>query len=138
MINYHNVRSGSIRRAELMSCQAEKLSHHSFSTNEDRVAAAMGVEGQKSRTIALEGPATIYEAAALRETLRGALAQGRDFQNDLGDSGKWDLAGLQLLISCLKTGRGQGGSIRLARVPRNCREIADRSGLSDWLDSVSD
>ncbi len=98
----------------------------------------MAVERPDLKTIALEGPATIYEASAHRETLREALADGKDLRIDLSDSGKWDLAGLQLLISCVKTAERQGLTVRLARVPRVCAEIAERSGLSAWLAAISD
>ena len=64
----------------------------------------MAVERPDFKTISFEGPATIYEVSAHRETLREALAEGKNLRIDLGDSGKWDLAGLQLLISCVKTG----------------------------------
>ncbi|MGB0070195.1 MAG: STAS domain-containing protein [Isosphaeraceae bacterium] len=98
----------------------------------------MAVERPDLKAISFEGPATIYEVSAHRETLRGALAEGRNLRIDLGDSGKWDLAGLQLLISCVKTAERHGLTVRLARVPRVCAEIAERSGLSAWLDAVSD
>ena len=98
----------------------------------------MAVERPDLRTIAFEGPATIYEASAHRETLREALAEGKNLRIDLGDSGKWDLAGLQLLISCVRTAERQGLTVRLTRVPGVCAEIAERSGLSAWLDAVTD
>jgi ABC-type transporter Mla MlaB component len=98
----------------------------------------MAVERPDLKTISFEGPATIYEVSAHRETLREALAEGKNLRIDLGDSGKWDLAGLQLLISCVKTAERQGLTVRLARVPRVCAKIAERSGLSAWLDAVSD
>jgi ABC-type transporter Mla MlaB component len=98
----------------------------------------MAVERLNLKTISFEGPATIYEVSAHRETLREALAEGKGLRLDLGDSGKWDLAGLQLLISCVKTAQRQGLTVRLARVPRVCADIAERSGLSAWLDAVSD
>ena len=82
-----------------------------------------------SDIVGLEGPATIYEVSALREILREALATGNDFRIDLGDTGKWDLAGLQLLISCVRTGQSRGQIVRLFRIPEVCAEIAERSGL---------
>jgi ABC-type transporter Mla MlaB component len=90
------------------------------------------------KTIAVEGPATIYEVSALRETFRLALDGEVDLRVDLRDSGKWDLAGLQLLISCAKTADARGRHVRLTGVPKACAEIADRSGLSTWLESVTD
>lgn len=88
--------------------------------------------------IAIEGPATIYEVKALRETLLQALSKGGTLHIDLADSGKWDLAGLQLLISTIRTAQSQGRTALLHRVTRICAEVAERSGLSDWLRSVSD
>ncbi|MGO8903383.1 MAG: lipid asymmetry maintenance protein MlaB [Isosphaeraceae bacterium] len=98
----------------------------------------MAVERSDLKTISFEGPATIYEVSAHRETLREALAERKNLRIDLGDSGKWDVAGLQLLISCVRTAERHGLTVRLARVPRVCAEIAERSGLSAWLDAVSD
>ena len=98
----------------------------------------MAVERPDLKIISFEGPATIYEVSAHREILREALAEGKNLRVDLGDSGKWDLAGLQLLISCVMTAERRGLTVRLARVPRVCTEIAERSGLSAWLDAVSD
>ena len=96
----------------------------------------MAVVRPDLETIALEGPATIYEVSALRESLRAALSQGRDLRIDLGETGKWDLAGLQLLISCVKTGLAHGQTVRVARTPEVCVETAERCGLADWLRSV--
>src|SRR5271166_5033095 len=98
----------------------------------------MAVERPDLKAISFEGPTTIYEVSARRETLRQALAEGKNLRIDLGDSGKWDLAGFQLLISCVKTAEHQGLMVRLARVPRVCAEIAERSGMSAWLEAVSD
>ena len=96
----------------------------------------MAVERSDLKTISFEGPTTIYEVSARRETLRAALAEGKNLRIDLGDSGKWDLAGLQLLISCVKTGLALGRTVRIARTPDVCVEIAERCGLADWLRSV--
>jgi ABC-type transporter Mla MlaB component len=98
----------------------------------------MAIERPDLKTISFEGPATIYEVSARRETLREALTEGKNLRIDLGSSGKWDLAGLQLLVSCVKTAEHHGLTVLLARVPKVCAEIAERSGLSVWLDSVSE
>ncbi|MDG3007148.1 STAS domain-containing protein [Paludisphaera mucosa] len=92
----------------------------------------------ESKTVALDGPVTIYEVAGLREAFREALAEGVDLRVELDESTKWDLAGLQLLISCVQTARADGRSLTLAKVPRACVEAAERSGLSRWLDSTSE
>ena len=89
-------------------------------------------------TVMLSGPATLYESAEIRETLLAAVSEGKDFLIDLETTGPWDLAGLQLLVSCVASGRKEGRSVRLANVPRVCVEIAESSGLSDWLASVTD
>jgi ABC-type transporter Mla MlaB component len=96
----------------------------------------MAVVRPDLETIALEGPATIYEVSALRESLRSALSPEKDLRIDLGETRKWDLAGLQLLISCVKTGLALGRSVRIARTPDVCLEIAERCGLAGWLRSV--
>ncbi|AMV36441.1 STAS domain protein [Planctomyces sp. SH-PL62] len=87
--------------------------------------------------MALDGPVTIYEVAGLREAFREALAEGVDLQVELDESTKWDLAGLQLLISCVQTAKADGRSLVLAKIPRSCVEVAERAGLSDWLESAS-
>ncbi len=98
----------------------------------------MADERPDVKRIALVGPATIYEVSAHRETLRQALADGKNLRIELGDSGKWDLAGLQLLISCVKTAEVRGLTVRLDGVPRICAEVAERSGVSGWLDALTD
>lgn len=87
-------------------------------------------------TILLTGPVTVYEVGTIRETLRAALAEGTGVRIDLCDSGPWDVAGLQLLVSCLKSGRERGQLVQLLNTPRVCAEMAERSGLSEWLRSA--
>jgi ABC-type transporter Mla MlaB component len=96
----------------------------------------MAVEPVEEKTILLTGPITLYEVSAVREILRAALAEGRALKIDLRDSGPWDVAGLQLLISGVKTGQNQNQLVRLVNVPRVCAEMAERSGLTEWLNSV--
>jgi anti-anti-sigma factor len=98
----------------------------------------MAVEQSEVKTILLTGPITLYKVSEVRETLREALAEGKQLRIDLSDSGPWDLAGLQLLISCVKTARNRDLTVRLVSVPKMCAEIAERSGLSDWLGTVRD
>lgn len=90
------------------------------------------------KTVGLDGPVTIYEVAGLREAFREALAEGVDLRVELDESTKWDLAGLQLLVSCVRTARAEGRGLTLAKVPRACVEAAERSGLSKWLESVTE
>ncbi len=61
----------------------------------------MAIEETVFKTLALTGPITLYEVSAVCESLRIALAEGKPLRIDLSDSGPWDLAGLQVLISCV-------------------------------------
>ena len=61
----------------------------------------MTVEQEEVNTIRLTGPMTLYEVSEVCETLRMALSDGKPVRIDLSDSGPWDLAGIQLLISCV-------------------------------------
>jgi ABC-type transporter Mla MlaB component len=86
----------------------------------------------------LTGPVTLYEVAAVREALRSALAERKLLRINLGESGPWDIAGLQLLISCVKSGRRRGQEVRVVNPPRSCSDTAERSGLSEWLRLVGE
>ena len=96
----------------------------------------MTVEPTEVKTILLTGPITLYEVSAVCETLRMALAEGKQLRIDLSDSGPWDLAGLQLLISVRQSARNRDLEVRLVGIPASCAQVAERSGLSDWLDRV--
>jgi ABC-type transporter Mla MlaB component len=96
----------------------------------------MTVEQEEVNTIRLTGPVTLYEVAEVCETLRMALSDGKPVRIDLSDSGPWDLAGIQLLISCVATGRDRDLEVRLVEIPLVCSQVAERSGLSGWLVSV--
>jgi len=89
-------------------------------------------------TVVLSGPSTLYESSELRETLLAAIVEGKPLRIDLETSGPWDIAGLQLLISAVTSGRKAGQEVRLLNVPRVCVEIASRSGLSQWLNDAAD
>ncbi|WP_337174547.1 STAS domain-containing protein [Paludisphaera sp.] len=89
------------------------------------------------KTVGLDGPVTIYEVAGLREAFREALSEGIDLRVELDESTRWDLAGLQLLVSCVRTAHAEGRGLTLAKVPRACVEAAERAGLSGWLESVT-
>lgn len=84
-------------------------------------------------TVVLSGPVTLYETSEVREALLAALADGRPVRLNLETSGPWDLAGLQLLVAAVASGRKLGRSVKLVTVPGVCRAIAERSGLGDWL-----
>jgi anti-anti-sigma regulatory factor len=93
----------------------------------------MAVEQTEYKTIRLTGPITLYEVSAVRESLRKALVEGKPLSLDLSDSGPWDLAGVQLLVSCMKTARDRERQARLVNVPKVCVEVAERCGLGEWL-----
>ncbi len=93
----------------------------------------MTVESKESITVVLSGPVTLYEVLVVRETLQTAISEGKHLRIDLSDSGPWDLAGVQLLISCSRSAESRDRAIRLVNTPRSCIEIAERAGLSDWL-----
>lgn len=96
----------------------------------------MAGEEHEVKTILLTGPITLYEVSAVRESLRTALAEGKPLLIDLGDSGPWDLAGFQLLVACVNTARLRQREAHVTNVPKPCMEIAERSGLADWLRSI--
>ncbi len=96
----------------------------------------MAVDQTEVTTIPLTGPITLYEVSAVCETLRKALGEGKQLRIDLTDSGPWDLAGLQLLVSCAHSARIRDLPVRVVGVPASCAQIAERSGLSEWLLSV--
>jgi anti-anti-sigma factor len=96
----------------------------------------MAAEPAETKTILLTGPITLYEVSAVRESLRLALADANELRIDLRDAGPLDLAGLQLLVSCVKTAQKRDAVARLINVPKICADIADRTGLTEWLHSV--
>jgi anti-anti-sigma factor len=88
--------------------------------------------------VMLSGPVTLYESAEVRDHLRTALEAGDPVLIDLETSGPWDLAGLQLLASAMASGRETGVAVRLCNVPRVCAELAERTGLFQWLAAQTD
>jgi anti-anti-sigma regulatory factor len=88
--------------------------------------------------VVLSGPVTLAEAPRWKEALLGAFSAGRPVRIDLESAGPWDLAGLQLLISALATGRRGGVPVRLDRVPRVFLAIADQAGLTGRLAEAID
>ncbi len=103
-----------------------------------KTAAPAGDEHPGGVEYLLTGAVTLYEVAAVRETLRTLLAEGKPLRLDLSDSGPWDIAGLQLLISCVRSGQSRSQEVRVFNAPRACADLAERSGLGEWLHSVGD
>jgi ABC-type transporter Mla MlaB component len=98
----------------------------------------MSDAGTPVNTVMISGPITLYESSEVREQLRTALEAGQPLRLNLETSGPWDLAGLQLLVSAVASGRHLGLDVRFEQVPRVCAEVADRSGLRDWLAGLAD
>lgn len=92
----------------------------------------------EAHTVTLSGPVTLYESSDVREILSHAVGDAGTLRVNLETSGPWDLAGLQLLVSAVATGEKLGKPVRLVGVPGVCREIAERSGLGDWLAAAAD
>jgi len=61
----------------------------------------------------VEGELTIYRAAELCESLKSAIALGKDLELNLEAVTEMDSAGAQLLMSAKKTARAAGREIRL-------------------------
>ncbi len=95
-------------------------------------------EPSGTNLVQISGPVTLYESNEVRETLLASLAMDHDVIFDLETSGPWDLSGLQLLLAAVVSGRRKGLTVRFVQVPKICSEIADRSGLGDWLRERSD
>ena len=96
------------------------------------------MDSTKTKTVGLDGPVTIYEVAGLKDAFREALAEGVNLRVELDESTKCDLAGLQLLIACVRTAQAEGRRLTLAKVSRACAEAAERAGLSAWLESATE
>lgn len=93
---------------------------------------------EESPPFQLSGSMTLYESSEVRERLMAALTEARATRFNLETAGPWDLAGLQLLISLVASGRKLGIDVRFVLVPRMCVEVADRAGLSGWLAEASE
>lgn len=84
-------------------------------------------------TLVVSGPVTLAEAPRWREALLMAVGEESP-RVDLSASGPWDLAGLQLLIAAVRSGRG----VRFTRVPGVVVAIAGRAGVAERLGEAID
>jgi ABC-type transporter Mla MlaB component len=89
-------------------------------------------------TVEATGPMTRAEAARWRDAFSDGLARGRDLRIDLAGSGPWDLAGVQLLLATMASGRIAGVSISLARVPDVLKVVAERAALLDRIAAITE
>jgi anti-anti-sigma regulatory factor len=89
-------------------------------------------------TVEVTGPVTRAEAARWREAFSDGLARGKGLRLDLAGSGPWDLAGVQLLLAAVASGRRAGRPIVVAGVPGVLLAVAGRSGLLDRLAAITE
>jgi ABC-type transporter Mla MlaB component len=89
-------------------------------------------------TVVVTGPLTQDEVARWHEAFTGGLTRGRGLRIDLAESGPWDLAGVQLLLAAIASGKRTGWPIVLAGVPGVLTAVAERAGLWDRLVAISE
>ena len=89
-------------------------------------------------TVVVTGPLTRDEVARWHDAFADGLARGRGLRIDLAESGPGDLAGVQLLLAAIASGRRAGWPIILARVPDVLTAVAERAGLRDRLAAVTE
>jgi MFS superfamily sulfate permease-like transporter len=81
----------------------------------------------------VDGPVTFEETDQWRDSLLAALAGPSDLRLDMGASGPWDVAGLQLILSALATATKAGKSLTLDRVTEAFLSVAESAGASEVL-----
>ena len=92
---------------------------------------------QAVTTVAVTGPVTLAEVARWHDDLSDGLARGQGLRLDLAGSGPWDLAGVQLLLATIASGKRAGRPIVLAHVPNVLMAVAERAGLRDQLAAIA-
>jgi hypothetical protein len=80
---------------------------------------------------------TRAEVARWQRAFAEGLARGEGLRIDLADSGPWDVAGVQLLLATMASGRRAGGPVSLARVPNVLMAVADRAALGEHLTEIT-
>jgi ABC-type transporter Mla MlaB component len=88
-------------------------------------------------TVAIRGPVTLAEVPRWHQVLLAALEAGQPVQLDLGGSGPWDAAGLQLVLSTITTARRSGVALRLDSLPGVFRAVVEQAGAGTWLGLAS-
>ena len=101
-------------------------------------AEAPGAGARPATLLVVTGPVTLAESPSWREALLAAFAGGQDLRLDLAASGPWDVAGVQLLLAALESGRRTGREVRLVRVPRVLLATAERAGVGELLAGAID
>jgi ABC-type transporter Mla MlaB component len=88
--------------------------------------------------VEVTGPVTRAEIQRWRDDFSEALPRSQSLRIDLAGSGPWDLAGVQLLLATMASGRIAGRSISLARVPNVLKVVAERAALLDRLAAIAE
>ncbi len=76
------------------------------------------------------GPLTLAEVGRWREALLDAIARGGPLRIDLGASGPWDAAGLQLLLCAEESCRRAGLDLTFEALPGALRALAEAAGVA--------
>ena len=88
-------------------------------------------------TVAVIGPVTLAEVAQWQGALSDGLGRGQGLRLDLAGSGPWDLAGVQLLLAAIASGKRAGRPIVLAHVPNVLMAVVERAALRDQLAAIT-
>jgi ABC-type transporter Mla MlaB component len=88
-------------------------------------------------TVEVTGPVTRAEVAHWRSAFAQGLSNGAGLRIDLAGSGPWDVAGVQLLLATMASGRRAGQPVSLARVPNVLTAIAERAALRERLAEIT-
>jgi ABC-type transporter Mla MlaB component len=88
-------------------------------------------------TVEVTGPVTRAEVPRWRSAFGLALSRGAGLRIDLAGSGPWDLAGVQLLLATMASGRRAGRPVSLVRVPNVLTAVAQRAALGERLAEIT-
>ena len=88
-------------------------------------------------TVEVTGPVTLAEVAQWRDTLSASLTRSQGLRLDLAGSGPWDLAGVQLLVATIASGKRAGLPIVLTHVPNVLIAVVERAALRDQFAAIS-
>jgi len=85
------------------------------------------------RMAVVQGSMTIYEAAADKPALLGALAEATEMEIDLSSVVEMDTAGLQLLILVKRESLRAGKPVRLTGHSEASLDVLDRYNLTGYF-----
>ena len=90
------------------------------------------VPGGRRRAL-VQGSMTIYEAAADKPALLGALAEATEMEIDLSSVAEMDTAGLQLLVLVKRESLKAGKPLRLTGHSEASLDVLDRYNLAGYF-----